>query len=74
VDPVMQENVRVLYMETASNPNSRVPDFDDLIRRTREVNPQCLVVVDNTFLSPIHFRPLDHGAGTPPPAIARLCT
>jgi cystathionine beta-lyase/cystathionine gamma-synthase len=56
--------VRVLYFESASNPNSFVPDFDELIRRTREVNPQCLVVVDNTFLSPIHFRPLDHGAGT----------
>ena len=27
----------------------------------REVAPKCIIVVDNTFMSPVLFRPLDYG-------------
>jgi len=51
----------MLYFETNSNPNGKIPDFGKLIAKVREVNSKILIVVDNTFCSPILFRPFDHG-------------
>ncbi|MDX2004327.1 MAG: PLP-dependent aspartate aminotransferase family protein [Meiothermus sp.] len=51
--------VRLLMLETSSNPRLRVPDLrrlSDLAHRAG-----ALVMVDNTFASPVHCRPLEHG-------------
>ena len=51
---------RMVWVETPSNPLLRVVDIADIVRRAREVG--ALVVVDNTFLSPVHQRPIELGA------------
>lgn len=50
----------VMLMETVSNPTLRVADLDALGRLCRAAN--CVLVVDNTFASPMLVRPLEHGA------------
>ena len=60
VDAASDPAVRVLYMESASNPHSRIPDFDNLIPKVRSVNPDIVVVVDNTWLTPALFQPFSH--------------
>lgn len=52
-------DVRVLYVESMSNPLLRVPDLRHLtnIARSRRV----VTVVDNTFVTPYLLRPLDLG-------------
>ena len=50
----------VLLMETVSNPTLRVADLDALGRVCRAAN--CVLMVDNTFASPMLVRPLEHGA------------
>jgi len=47
-------------LETLTNPLLRIPDFDGLIAAARAANTR--VIVDNTFATPILFRPLEHGA------------
>lgn len=51
---------RLLFVETLSNPLLRVVDLEALARLARDHD--CLLIVDNTFATPVLTRPLDHGA------------
>jgi cystathionine beta-lyase/cystathionine gamma-synthase len=51
---------RAVYVETLSNPRLSVTDISALATHTRAVG--IPLIVDNTFLSPALFRPLEHGA------------
>jgi cystathionine beta-lyase/cystathionine gamma-synthase len=51
---------RVLFVETLSNPLLRLADLDAFARLAHE--RECLLVVDNTFATPVLTRPLEHGA------------
>lgn len=55
-------SVGMLYFESASNPNTKFADMEAIVKEVKKSNPDCLIVVDNTILSPILFRPLEWGA------------
>jgi cystathionine beta-lyase len=59
---LLNPNVKMVYLESPTNPNLTVVDLDEVVKITREFNKDILVVVDNTFLSPFNFKPLEHGA------------
>jgi cystathionine beta-lyase/cystathionine gamma-synthase len=50
---------RVLYLETLSNPLLQLPDLENAVRFARAHG--LVTVVDNTFPSPVNFRPAEHG-------------
>jgi cystathionine gamma-synthase len=50
----------LLWIETPTNPMLEVVDLPALVRAGHEVG--ALVVVDNTFATPLLQRPLEHGA------------
>ena len=56
----IEDGVRLVWIETPSNPLMRLTDLRAAIARAREVG--AIVCVDNTFLSPALQRPLDLGA------------
>ena len=56
----LSEKTRVVYFETPANPNLRVIDIAEIVRRAHKV--KALVVVDNTFATPALQRPLEYGA------------
>jgi cystathionine gamma-synthase len=60
VERAMRPNTRLLLVEVVSNPLLRIPDIAALgaLARSRGV----LLVVDNTFPTPLAFRPLPLGA------------
>lgn len=60
IQDAMQENTKLVYLETPSNPLMHVTD----IRAASDVVHAAgkLVVVDNTFASPYNQRPLELGA------------
>lgn len=69
----LEPSTRVVYAETISNPTMRVPDLPTLAATVAAHRSQataraaagatpCLLVVDNTFASPILCRPLALGA------------
>jgi methionine-gamma-lyase len=66
VDALLKERgdkVRLVYLETPSNPTNRMVDIQDLaaLLKTRgETRP--LLMVDNTFLGPVFQQPLRLGA------------
>jgi cystathionine beta-lyase/cystathionine gamma-synthase len=56
----LEAPARVLFVETLSNPLLRVPDLERLARLAHDHN--SLLVVDNTFATPVLTRPLELGA------------
>ncbi len=52
---------KILFVETLSNPLLRVVDLEALAGISQEAG--CLLIVDNTFATPVLTRPLDLGAG-----------
>jgi cystathionine beta-lyase/cystathionine gamma-synthase len=56
------EDLALLYLESATNPTARIADLSLLVKEVNKIKPDCLVVVDNTWLSPEIYRPLDMGA------------
>jgi cystathionine gamma-lyase len=60
IEAALSERTRMLYVETPSNPLMRLTDLAE-VRRLAD-GCGCLMVVDNTFMTPYFQRPFDHGA------------
>jgi methionine-gamma-lyase len=60
VRAAMRENTKLVVIESPANPNLRITD----IRACAQIAHQhgALLAVDNTFMSPILQRPIEHGA------------
>ena len=59
IEDALQENTKVIFLETPVNPNLVVFDLDWIGRFAK--NNQLISVVDNTFLTPYLQRPKDFG-------------
>ena len=58
VDNAITDATKLIWVETPTNPTLNVVDIEQIIARKR----QALVVVDNTFATPVYQRPLELGA------------
>lgn len=56
----ISSNTKFIWLETPSNPTLKVSDIQKIAQIAKHYN--SLVVVDNTFASPVIQRPLDLGA------------
>jgi len=60
-----QERLRMIYVETPSNPTNDLVDIEACARIAREFDTEerrVILAVDNTFLGPVFQHPLKHGA------------
>ncbi len=55
----LRPHTKAIYVETISNPLMQVPDLDAVVSFARAHH--LVSVVDNTFASPINYRPPEHG-------------
>lgn len=53
---------RMIMIETPSNPVMRVADIAAISKAAKAKNPECLILCDNTFLSPALQQPISLGA------------
>jgi O-acetylhomoserine (thiol)-lyase len=59
IGKLVDENTRLVYLESVGNPKNDVPDFRAI---ADEAHKHGLpVIVDNTVLTPALFRPFEHG-------------
>jgi cystathionine gamma-synthase len=58
VAAAVRPNTRLIWVETPSNPGLNVADIEEIVARRQ----QALVVVDNTFATPVYQLPLELGA------------
>jgi len=59
IEDAIQENTKVLYIESPTNPTILLTDLKAAVELAHKHN--ILVVVDNTFSSPVLQKPLDFG-------------
>jgi cystathionine gamma-synthase len=60
LDRALELRPKLVWVETPSNPLLRIIDIADVARRTHAAG--ALLLVDNTFLSPVWQRPFELGA------------
>lgn len=60
IEKAIQPNTKVIFLETPTNPTMEIADIAQISAFAKEKG--ILVVVDNTFCSPILQKPLDLGA------------
>lgn len=56
----IQDNTKLLYIETLGNPNSNVADIEEMAKVAHK--HKIPLVVDNTFATPYLVRPIEYGA------------
>ncbi|HEX3018980.1 MAG TPA: PLP-dependent aspartate aminotransferase family protein [Chitinispirillaceae bacterium] len=59
VEKSIEKNSRILLLETPSNPLLKITDISAMVSIAKKYN--LLTIIDNTFLTPYLFRPLDLG-------------
>jgi O-acetylhomoserine (thiol)-lyase len=53
------KNTRCVYLETVGNPKNNVPDFRAVADAAHRLG--LPVIIDNTVMTPVLFRPVEHG-------------
>jgi O-acetylhomoserine (thiol)-lyase len=59
INRLVDENTRLVYLESVGNPKNDVPDFRVIADIAHKHG--IPVIVDNTVLTPVLFRPFEHG-------------
>jgi O-acetylhomoserine (thiol)-lyase len=59
IKALADENTRCVYMESLGNPKNDVPDFAAIADASHAIGVP--VICDNTVLTPMLLRPIDHG-------------
>ena len=60
IENVITKNTKMIYIETPTNPMMKVSDIHEISKIAKKNN--CILVVDNTFLTPYFQKPLKLGA------------
>ncbi|WGE87932.1 cystathionine beta-lyase [Actinobacillus equuli subsp. haemolyticus] len=58
---LIQSNTKVLFLESPSSLTMEVPDIPTLVRVAREVNPDIVIMIDNTWAGGVLFPALEFG-------------
>lgn len=56
----IEKGCKIVYLESPTNPTVKITDIERIAKKGKEVG--ALVVVDNTFATPINQKPLELGA------------
>ena len=56
----IKDNTKAIYLETLGNPNSDIPDIEEIAKIAHEHG--LPLVIDNTFGTPYLIRPIEYGA------------
>lgn len=59
VEAAITPATKLLYMETPSNPTLGITDIREIVALAKQRH--CLTFLDNTFMTPLHQRPLELG-------------
>lgn len=58
---LIRPNTKVLFLESPSSLTMEVPDIPTLVRIAREVNPNMVIMIDNTWAGGVLFPALEFG-------------
>ena len=58
---LIQPNTKILFLESPSSLTLEVPDIPTLVRVAREINPEIVIMIDNTWAAGVLFPALEFG-------------
>lgn len=61
IKDLIQPNTKVLFLESPSSLTMEVQDVPAIVKAAREVNPDIVIMIDNTWAGGILFKALDYG-------------
>jgi cystathionine beta-lyase/cystathionine gamma-synthase len=59
---LVKPETKIVWLESPTNPTMQLIDIAETCKLVKAKNPLTIVVVDNTFLTPLFQRPLELGA------------
>lgn len=61
-DSFIAGRTKLVWIESPTNPTMKIIDIEGVAEAIKKLDPECLIVVDNTFMTPIFQSPLKLGA------------
>lgn len=61
IKDLIQPNTKVLFLESPSSITMEVQDVPSMVKAAREVNPEIVIMIDNTWAAGVLFEPLKYG-------------
>ena len=58
---LIKPNTKILFLESPSSLTLEVPDIPTLVRVAREINPEIVIMIDNTWAAGVLFPALEFG-------------
>lgn len=62
VDNFKPGKTRLVWIDTPTNPTMKIIDIKSVVQEIKRLDEECIVVVDNTFITPVFQSPLKLGA------------
>ena len=57
---LIQSNTKVLFLEAPSSITMEIPDIPTIVKAARKVNPNIVIMIDNTWSAGVLFKALEH--------------
>ncbi|MDC0932225.1 cystathionine beta-lyase [Arcobacteraceae bacterium] len=57
---LVKENTQVLFLESPSSITMEVQDIPSMVKAARAVNPEIIIMIDNTWAAGVLFKALEH--------------
>lgn len=57
----IDKNVTMVWLESPTNPMMKMVNVRKVVKKIKSENSECIIVFDNTFLSPYFYNPVDDG-------------
>lgn len=61
ITALVQPNTKVLFLESPSSLTMEVPDIPTMVKTVRAINPEIIIMIDNTWAAGVLFPALQHG-------------
>lgn len=58
---LIQENTKIVYTESPGSLTFEIQDIPAISKAAKAVNEDIIVIMDNSWATPLYFRPYDHG-------------
>lgn len=61
ITSLIKDNTKVIFLESPGSITMEIQDVPGICDVAHQHNPDITVILDNTWASPIHFKPFEHG-------------
>jgi cystathionine beta-lyase len=57
---LVKKNTKLLFLESPSSITMEVPDIPAMVKAARSINPEIIIMIDNTWAACVLFKALEH--------------